>query len=146
MSKEKLPQLYRRKWINEGEGTAYIVTSAEMHTGFRDKKSRYCDGEIEIKDCYKQMTLEFHYSTQKAYKKRLKKIDLIIKELALLKQFMLDNPPVEVKKTKKTNEDAPDGESIHLSPRILSAGAIVRPVAVRPATKADVAKDIKETS
>lgn len=155
MPKEKLPKLYRRKWINKRKGTAYIVTSANMHSGWRDKTTRHADAEIEIKDCFKQMTLEFYYNNEKQYKQRLKKIDLLTRELMVLKQFMLDNPPVAEKKKAKDKETKTDGESIPAesqsndgkeSPpkRIIEASAIVRPVQLPPTTRADVAKTIAE--
>jgi hypothetical protein len=96
MSKKKFPKLYKRQWLNKGKGSAYVMTEASVEQGWNDKypDDRYVDASLELKDCNRQMSLEFGYDCDKEYKERLAKIDVVINSANELKQFMLDNPPI----------------------------------------------------
>lgn len=95
MVKTKLPKLFSRKWLNNDEGTAYVVLYAEVEGGYRKhKEDRSVNASVEIKDCNRQITLDFYYYCGKEYKKRLNKIRLLIETLEKLEAFMKANPPV----------------------------------------------------
>jgi hypothetical protein len=107
MSKKKLPKLYRRTWLNKGEGTAYIVIDAEVETidyGKR-KGGTEVSATLDLKDCNRQICLEFWYNGQKEYKERLAKIALLKKQVDDLQNFMLANPPTEPPKEEKKVEE-----------------------------------------
>lgn len=111
MAKEKLPKLFRRKWLNNDKGSAYIIVDAsvEKHWDKKYPEDRSVDAGIEIKDCYKQSNLEFNYYDEQDYQRRLKKIRLYIETLEELEAFMKANPPINnhSKKKKKNKEVDP---------------------------------------
>lgn len=98
--KPKLPKLYKRRWINKGEGTAYVVIDAKVEGHWDEGKfpeDRHIEADVEIKDCSRQVTLEFSCWSMKEYKERLVKLQGIIDDLEGLIRFMVANPPVERK-------------------------------------------------
>lgn len=95
MSKEEkveLPSIYERKWLNDDKGSAYTVLEADVQKGYNYKGRRTVDASLEIKDCNKQICLEFHYYNEEVYQQRLKKINDFINTLNKLKEFMVANP------------------------------------------------------
>ena len=123
MPKKKLPELYRRKWLNKDEGTAYINTNAKVNASFDDSypEDRSVDAGFELKDCYRQCAIELYYHNDKTYERMKNKLRLIIEELEQLEQFMLDNPPVYSKRKKKSKEGSSNTGTI------LEASAVVHP-------------------
>lgn len=105
-TKEKLPKIYKRIWLNSKKGTAYIVIDAEYCKAY-SKKDHSLHGEvyIAIKDCYRETRLEFDYWSMKEYKERLQKIQRLIDSLEEVKTFMIANPPVIINKKNEDEED-----------------------------------------
>lgn len=97
MSKKKLPKLFRRRWLNKETGTAYSIIDAEVTLIDWGKKKGGTEvsASLDLKDCTRQISLEFYYYTQKEYKQRLTKIAGLKKDIEDLEAFMLANPPIE---------------------------------------------------
>lgn len=83
-----IEKLYKREWLNDDEGTAYIVLSGE-----KCDTSKYIDASIEIKDCFKQINLDFDYHDEESKNKRITKIDSFIDYLQEVKGFIVRNDP-----------------------------------------------------
>lgn len=93
----ELAKLYKRLWLNEDTGSAYAIISAtsEEHWKTKDGRSLYVD--LELKDCSRQICLEFSASTDEEYKAKLRKIDTLVAALHEMKAFMLEHPVIEGK-------------------------------------------------
>lgn len=146
MSKKKLPSIYRRKWLNKKEGTAYINVQADVEGGYgKDDKDTILSAYVEFKDCTRQCSLEFYAYDQQEFKERMAKLDLIINELNILREFMVANPPSRVsrkrakgieihpditataKETEEETKDEPQQPTVH------EGSAVLKPV--RQSTK-----------
>lgn len=71
--------------------SGYIISS--VHTPkkikeFDDKWTEFA-ASLKIADCHEDVTLDFSYKKPKQFKKRLKKIDLLIQELQNFKEEMI---------------------------------------------------------
>jgi hypothetical protein len=97
MAKTKHPKYYSRKFLNKTSGTAMIEIRADI--------SAYSiDGTICISDCYRKSELDMHIYDKKSLKEKRDKLDLLIKELNLLKDF-IDNNAEYYFKLKENNKD-----------------------------------------
>jgi acetone carboxylase gamma subunit len=131
MAKTKLPKIYKRKWLNTDRGTAYVVIDAEVEKGYgKYKNNLNVDAGLEIKDCNRQVHIEFYYHNERSYKQRLRKIRLFIDILLELEAFMKANPPV------KDSKPLPEGnasdildliEPLDLDSTIIEASAVLKP-------------------
>ncbi len=65
---------YSRKFLNSKQGMAAIECSAEMSTNWSDVN-------VKITDCNRAVSLDFDFSSVKAYKEKRAKLALIISEL-----------------------------------------------------------------
>jgi hypothetical protein len=65
--------LYKREWLNEDEGTAYIIVDATHYSN-----GESLDINIEIKDCNRQINLDFWFNDEEERQVKLKKIDKLI--------------------------------------------------------------------
>ena len=84
MAKTKHPSYYSRKFLNKTKGTAMIEIRADI--------SAYSiDGTICISDCYRKSELDMHIYDKKSLKEKSDKLDLLIKELTLFKEFIDTN-------------------------------------------------------
>jgi hypothetical protein len=106
MDKEKLPKLYKREWLNEDEGSAYFIIEAGVDEHWKWEDAVTLDASLQIKDCNRQIELEFYAGDEEEYRKRINKINLLIGALEELRQFMLDNPAKNgtIKKKKKEED------------------------------------------
>lgn len=131
MSKEKFPKLYKRKWLNNDKGSAYVIIDADVSGHWNEEKYPYdttLDAIIEIKDCNRQIVLEFYANDEKEYKKRLVKIQSLLDAIKELQQFMLDNPPhTEGRKKKKKPEEVSETEAKDPA-TVVEATATLNPV------------------
>lgn len=110
MEKTKLPKHYKRTWLNE-EGSGYIITEASVCKHWSSKGKGidrfYIDADVEIKDCNRQINLEFYCNNKEQYEKRLVKLQLMIDQLEEVKAFMLANPVTHT----QAEEDEEDDDS-----------------------------------
>jgi len=84
MAKQKHPKYYSRKFLNKSKGTALIEASVDI--------SAYSmGGSICISDCYRKVELDLHIYDKKSFKEKSDKLNLLIKELILLKEFIDNN-------------------------------------------------------
>jgi hypothetical protein len=88
-------KLYKRQWLNEDKGSAYVVLEAE-HSSYGGVWA-----SVEIKDCTRQVSLEFDYASEEERQRRLNKVDELIKTLYEMKAFIEETKPTK-KKRKKT--------------------------------------------
>jgi hypothetical protein len=98
MAKQKHPRYYSRKFLNKSKGTALIESSVDI--------SPYSmDGTICISDCYRKVELDMHIYDKKSLKEKYDKLELLIKELTLFKDFIDNNADYyfELKKNNKPN-------------------------------------------
>jgi hypothetical protein len=97
MSKKKFPKLFRRRWLNRDKGSAYVFVDAQVSLidWGRRKGGTEVDATLELKDCNRQICLEFYYHSEKTYKQRLKKIADLKKDIEDLEAFMIANPPTK---------------------------------------------------
>lgn len=84
MAKQKHPSYYSRKFLNKGSGTALMELRADIN-------SYSMDGTICILDCYRKVELDMHIYDKKSLKEKSEKLDLLIKELNLFKDFIDNN-------------------------------------------------------
>lgn len=100
MAKEELPKIYERHWLNEDKGSAYIVIDGEVVEGY-NKVDTWTELTVEIKDCRRQVQLEFCCFTddKPSHEISLKKMDDFIAQLQKARAFLADNPPVKGKKS-----------------------------------------------
>jgi hypothetical protein len=98
----ELPKLYRREFLNNESGTAFIEVSFDVEGGYADyKEDRSINGDIKIADCSRHINLEFYCYNEETKVERLKKIDLIIKHLQEARDFMANNEVVHTPRKKK---------------------------------------------
>lgn len=103
MAKKKLPSLYKRDFLNKDKGSAYIIIDASVEPHWNYEDGTTLDAGVELKDCNRQISLEFYANNMKEYAKVMKKMDLLIGRLEELREFMRANKPSEgkVKRTDK---------------------------------------------
>lgn len=80
-------KLFKRTWLNEDQGTAYVVIDAE-----KSDNSKYVDVCFEIKDCSRQISLDFYYHDEEERQAKIAKVDRFIAHLNELKDFIVRNP------------------------------------------------------
>lgn len=68
----------QRSWEDEDEETG------------ESKVSRYFDGDLTLRDCYKTICLDFSFHNPKDKKRRLKKLDNLIKSLQKFRDALED--------------------------------------------------------
>ena len=80
------PKHYSRKFLNKTEGTAFIEVSAKTI-------GKWVDADVTIADCSRMVSLDFSFETtsKKERKEKLDKINLLIKELEAMKNFIEDH-------------------------------------------------------
>lgn len=84
MAKQKHPKYYSRKFLNKGRGTALIESSVDIC-------AYSMGGTVCISDCYRKVELDMHIYDKKSFKEKSEKIDLLIKELSLFRDFINNN-------------------------------------------------------
>jgi len=84
MAKTKHPKYYSRKFLNKTKGTAMIEIRADIST-------YSMDGTITISDCYRKTELDMHIYDKKSLKEKSDKLNLLITELTLFKEFIDNN-------------------------------------------------------
>jgi len=84
MAKTKHPNYYSRKFLNKGKGTALIESSVDIC-------AYSMGGTICISDCYRKVELDMHIYDKKSLKEKSEKLDLLIKELNLFRDFINNN-------------------------------------------------------
>lgn len=104
MAKEKLPKIYKRRWLNRSEGSAYIIIAGEVES-WSKSGSTSLNLDVEIKDCTRQCSLEFWANDVAQWKERIAKMDGLIKSLQEARAFLEANPPKKGKSKKK--DDTP---------------------------------------
>jgi hypothetical protein len=97
MAKSKHPKYYSRKFLNKSKGTALIEASVGI-------TSYSMDGTICISDCYRKVELDMHIYNKQTLKEKSDKIDLLIKELNLFRDFINNNSEYFLK-LKEDNKD-----------------------------------------
>lgn len=78
---------YKREWLNEGEGTAYVVLNS---TTYSDGKS--VDVDVEIKDCHRQVNLDFWFGDDDERKVKLAKMDRLLVILQEARSIIANHP------------------------------------------------------
>jgi hypothetical protein len=103
MEKDELPKLYKRDWLNEDEGSAYIIIDASLAEDWKTTDGRQLEASVQFKDCNRQIDLEFSPWKAEDNDKYLRKLQLIIDRLEELKAFMVANPTIDgkIKKDRK---------------------------------------------
>lgn len=103
MSKKNLPKLFKRFWLNKSHGSAYVMIDASIEASYSKNtpNDRSLNATVEIKDCNRQLELEFYAYNTAQHKTKLKKLRDLISGLQELEQFMVDNPPIKTKRKKK---------------------------------------------
>lgn len=103
MENEKKPKIYTRDWINADNGSAYMIVQASVEDDWQYSDGLEVDAAIEIKDCSRQINLDFNYGNQEEYNQRLDKLNLMVSRLQALKDFMVAHPPVKgtIKRERK---------------------------------------------
>lgn len=101
MPKEKL---YKRKWLNDEEGTAFVEIQMEQQSNTFSKKTGAW-GCITIKDCTRQCSLEMDYYDEKDYKQRLRKIRRLRKLINEVEDWMVAHPPVDIPEDENKKEE-----------------------------------------
>jgi hypothetical protein len=80
----KRVKYYSRKFLNKSQGTAFIECEGEVsHWALW--------ANVRIADCNKTICLDFGVHSDKDYKGRIAKIDLLISELTKVKSFLENN-------------------------------------------------------
>jgi hypothetical protein len=109
MAKDKI---FRRIWLNKDRGSAYIMVTASKrshtYTNKRTSKTteeQWIDADVELKDCNRQINLEFYCGCEKTKKQRIKKLEILIKELSDLKAFIEGQEVYEEREVAETKED-----------------------------------------
>jgi hypothetical protein len=84
-------KLYYRNWLNP-EGSAYLIVNAEA-------ADNWVYAELEIKDCTRQVSLDFGFSNKDAdgRQQRLDKIDHLVAQLNGLRAWIESQPKLEEK-------------------------------------------------
>lgn len=95
MKNEEYPKLFSREWLNKDDGGGYIIVEASNEPNYALKDCRHLFATVEIKDCSRQVRLDFQAYEEKELQARIDKINLIINKFEELKAFMLANPPVD---------------------------------------------------
>lgn len=90
--KKDLPKIYERKWLNENEGSAYSILEAKVQEGWNFKDRVTVDASLQLKDCNRQIELEFQYWSEEDYQQRLRKVNDLLATVQKLKDFMVANP------------------------------------------------------
>jgi len=73
--------------INETGSLAWFVADWNPAKPRHNNK----ESEVQIRDCYKQVVLDFGYSNVEEYKARLAKIDTLISELESFRDVLKDS-------------------------------------------------------
>jgi hypothetical protein len=130
MAEKKLPKIYRRQWLNKDEGSGYIIIEAEVERHWNAEKhpeARHLSANVEIKDCNRQINLDFWANDEKEYKQRLKKMRQLIETLEEFEKFLIENPVVDKTKAKKKKKKVSKTPAT-----IVEATATLRPTSVLP--------------
>jgi len=98
MAKQKHPKYYSRKFLNKSKGTALIEASVDIC-------AYSMGGTICISDCYRKVELDMHIYDKQSFKEKSEKINLLIKELSLFKDF-IDNNANYFFELKANNKDS----------------------------------------
>lgn len=114
MPKKKLPKLYKRKWLNEKQGTALI--EVDFNVEEQSSSGNLTNwGYIVLKDCTRQCSLEFDYYDEAGYKQRLKKIRLLKALITEAEEFMVANPFVKASKKPAESEKGAKATLVRVS-------------------------------
>lgn len=107
MKKPPLPKHFKRFFLNEDEGSAYIMINAELEETYSKNGKTYLDARVEIKDCNRQCEIDFsvYGSKEGLYQERLTKLDNMISALTELLDFMVANPPNPPKSGEDEDHD-----------------------------------------
>ena len=94
----KRKKYHSRKFLNKSSGMAAIEVSCSV-------SSYSIDCGIAISDCNRKIELDFYSWDKKTTKEKLNKLDLIIEELTLVRDWMVNTgiPEFEIIKDKKSN-------------------------------------------
>ncbi len=98
----KRVKYYSRKFLNKSQGVALIECEGEVsHWALW--------ANVRIADCNKTICLDFGVHSDKDYKERIAKIDLLINELTKVKSFLEDNiePYKELREKAKSHKNDP---------------------------------------
>lgn len=102
MSDEDKKIVYKRQWLNEDEGTAYMVLNADV-----SPSGLSIDVDVELKDCSRQVNLDFWFSTEDERKLKLAKMDRLIALLQEGRDIIATHPLKEKKKESRGIITAP---------------------------------------
>jgi hypothetical protein len=89
--------LYKREWLNEDEGRAYVILSAELYS-----QGGSCDVSVEIADCHRHIGLDFWFGDEDEQKKKLEKMDRLIALLQEAREVIVSTKLVPKDKSKDT--------------------------------------------
>lgn len=80
-----MKRTYSRKWLNSTKqgGTAFIAYSIESYP---DLNYLSMSAQINISDCFRSVSLDFHCNDEEQYKERLNKLNILISELTAFKE------------------------------------------------------------
>lgn len=126
--KTRQQKIYKRTWLNSDKGSAYIIVDCSVHDWKDTKagtKERWVQADIEIKDCNRQIGLEFSAYTESRRKQRIKKIERMIKELESVKAFLEAHEVYEETKITVSEEPA---STENKEPTVIEATAVMKPV------------------
>lgn len=80
---KKAKQTYKREWLNDKAGRAYIITSTHV-----DEEA--VSASLELADCSRSIDLEFYAYDEKQIASRLRKIDRIRAGLDAIEDALLE--------------------------------------------------------
>lgn len=86
--------VYKREWLNDDEGTAYVVLNAHKYSS-----GASIDVDVEIKDCHRQINLDFWFGDEDERKTKLAKMDRLIALLSEAREIIAHHPLKQKTKT-----------------------------------------------
>lgn len=75
---------YDRGFLNQDKGMASYEANVEAN-------SYGVDASLLLSDCYRQITLDFSYYSDKQYSERLEKVDLLLQKIREMKDEMIES-------------------------------------------------------
>lgn len=127
--KENKKEVYSRKWINPKKGSAFVITEAyyykkpySYHSGRADVYPEF-SGTITMKDCFKQIELEFACFNPRRVEQRLQKIKVLKESLDTMEQMLLEYQALCKDKPWLVEDETVAEEATSVNPKILDAEA-----------------------
>lgn len=80
---------HQRHWLNPKEGTAFVQSSSTL-TQYSKGGAWMFEAQLTVADCHRHITLDFDAATQEGAAERLRKVDILRRQLDLLEEELLN--------------------------------------------------------